>query len=354
MVSLFSARLMLLFLCCLLAYTAHAQAVRSFSHTIAVDGKNFTVHGLVVDLRDPSVSLKVGLANGHVGQTESLSGIAKRYGAVAAINGSFFEAYTNDTIKNPDMSLISDGHFIFRSDLGALLGFEKDNTPHIGVVNVSLRGTLRQNRRVQSWYAYYINRLPSSAQCITLFTRTWGAQVEPMGGSCVVVEHETVTNITCDTVTIPADGYVIHFRGEVSMRLCFQLGQHVTLTPRINAIEQDNAPWERVQEAVGAGPMVLVHGNPVSDSIREGFADPKILERAGTRSAAGFTANKKLYLITVSSAHVSELGAILKALGCDEGMNLDGGASSGLWFRGKYLTSPGRAISNALLVITGK
>ena len=84
----------------------------------------------------------------------------------------------------------------------------------------------------------------------------------------------------------------------------------------------------------------------------EGFSDPKILQRAGARSAVGYTADGKLYLITVTAARVSELGAILKALGCEEGMNLDGGASSGLWYRGKYLTNPGRAISNALVILT--
>lgn len=348
----FRTRLALLLLCCMLAASAHAEAVRAFTRTIAVGGKSYTVHGVVVDLRDRTISLKVGLGNGHVGQTESLAGIAQRYGAVAAINGSFFEAYTKDAVKNPDMSLVTDGRFIFRSDLGALLGFEKNNTPHIGIVNVSLRGTLQQNGRSRPWYAYYINRVPSSAECITLFTRIWGTQVAAMGGSCVVVDHGTVTDITGDAVTVPVDGYVVHFRGEEEMRQCFKLGQHVTLTPEINAIEQDNAPWERVQEAVGAGPLVLVHGNAVFDPEGEGFVDPKILERAGARSAAGYTPDNKLYLITVSSAHVSELGAILKALGCEEGLNLDGGASSGLWYRGKYLTSPGRAISNALLVLS--
>ena len=41
----------------------------------------------------------------------------------------------------------------------------------------------------------------------------------------------------------------------------------------------------------------------------------------------------------------------MKALGCRDAMNLDGGASSGLFFRGAYLTRPGRDISNGLLVM---
>jgi exopolysaccharide biosynthesis protein len=30
-------------------------------------------------------------------------------------------------------------------------------------------------------------------------------------------------------------------------------------------------------------------------------------------------------------------------------MNLDGGASSGLWFKGSYITKPGRLLSNTLI-----
>ena len=42
-------------------------------------------------------------------------------------------------------------------------------------------------------------------------------------------------------------------------------------------------------------------------------------------------------------AHHQELGAY-------DAMNLDGGASTGLWVNGKYLVSPGRQINNALLL----
>lgn len=40
----------------------------------------------------------------------------------------------------------------------------------------------------------------------------------------------------------------------------------------------------------------------------------------------------------------------MKKAGAYQAMNLDGGASSGLYYNGKYLTTPGRKISNALVV----
>jgi len=46
-----------------------------------------------------------------------------------------------------------------------------------------------------------------------------------------------------------------------------------------------------------------------------------------------------------------QLAQTMKALGCRDAMNLDGGASSGLFHRDTYLTRPGRDIPNALLVL---
>ncbi|WP_233432483.1 MULTISPECIES: phosphodiester glycosidase family protein [Thermoanaerobacterium] len=39
----------------------------------------------------------------------------------------------------------------------------------------------------------------------------------------------------------------------------------------------------------------------------------------------------------------------MKDLGAYDAMNLDGGASSGIYFKGEYLTKPGRDLSNALI-----
>ena len=40
----------------------------------------------------------------------------------------------------------------------------------------------------------------------------------------------------------------------------------------------------------------------------------------------------------------------MKNLGATDAMNFDGGASSGLYYKGKYITTPGRNIPVTLLV----
>lgn len=55
-------------------------------------------------------------------------------------------------------------------------------------------------------------------------------------------------------------------------------------------------------------------------------------------------------ILTTSSATIPELAKVMKQAGAYQAMNLDGGASSGLYYNGRYMTYPGRNISNALLI----
>ncbi|RJG25610.1 phosphodiester glycosidase family protein [Paenibacillus thiaminolyticus] len=108
-----------------------------------------------------------------------------------------------------------------------------------------------------------------------------------------------------------------------------------------------------VEGALQAGPRLVTNGQVSVDPVPEGFNDPKILTNSGARSAVGVTSDHKLILLTTSGATIPELAQMMKQAGAQQAMNLDGGASSGLYYKGKYITSPGREISNALLVHHG-
>jgi hypothetical protein len=164
------------------------------------------------------------------------------------------------------------------------------------------------------------------------------------------VSSGKVIDIKNKSVQIPADGYVINIMGDEKLLSYFGYGYTVTFTPSIEVNGCSPETWSSVITGVGGGPRVLKDGLTQFNPTEELFADPKILERSGARSAVGYTADNKLIFITTSGARVRDLGGILKAIGCTDGMNLDGGASSGLYFNGKAIVTPGRQISNALCV----
>lgn len=97
--------------------------------------------------------------------------------------------------------------------------------------------------------------------------------------------------------------------------------------------------------------------------VKEHFTELKILTNKGQRSFVGVTAGKQLVMDSVPSVTVMELAVVAKKLGLVDAINLDGGASSTKWTAdmsalpgnaapaaGSYLKSPGRKISNALIV----
>lgn len=106
----------------------------------------------------------------------------------------------------------------------------------------------------------------------------------------------------------------------------------------------------KVQEAIQIGPRLVTNGAVSLDPISEGFTSHKILSSPGARSAVGVLKNRQLIFVTTSGATVEQLASIMKQLGSVDAMNLDGGASSGLYANGRYLTTPGRNIAVALLV----
>ncbi|WP_342417332.1 phosphodiester glycosidase family protein [Paenibacillus sp. FSL R10-2782] len=105
-----------------------------------------------------------------------------------------------------------------------------------------------------------------------------------------------------------------------------------------------------VEGALQAGPRLVTNGKVSLNIKAEGFKDPKILTGGGARSALGITRDHKLILLTTSGATIPQLAQIMKQAGAYQAMNLDGGASSGLYYNGSYLTTPGRQISNAIIV----
>jgi exopolysaccharide biosynthesis protein len=121
-----------------------------------------------------------------------------------------------------------------------------------------------------------------------------------------------------------------------------------TLIPGLDFNKHFNSGSMEV--ALQAGPRLLVNGKVSLDVVAEGFKDAKILTGGGARSALGLTRDHKLILLTTGGATIPQLAEMMKQAGAYQAMNLDGGASSGLYYNGKYITSPGRQISNAIVV----
>ncbi len=277
--------------------------------------------------------------------------MARRHHAVAAINGGAFEAYGSLAIRNPNHTLVTGGRMSFKGDVGDVLWFDSANRATIERIPLKIEGSLDGRWRwPDNWYAYWINRNPvGQADTITIFTPEWGERTGLSGGPQVQVADGVVTAIQNTSTIVPRHGYVIYFRGEAKVAAHFAVGRRA----EFRIVRADGLPlgaFAFAREAVGAGPRLLTDGRITVDPFAEGFRDPKILSASTARSAVGLARDGTMILAT-SSGTVRELADVMLGLGAYQAMALDGGASSGMWFRGRYVTPPGRLLSNALLML---
>ncbi len=329
--------------------TAGAAGVRSSVQTVRAGNRTYRCNVVTLDLT--KVQPRVIVANSGVGRTESFSSMIQRSHAVAAVNGSFFEAYTESGDKDPDMTLIHNGQVVHKGSIGSVIGFGEDGAV-MGLVDLPIRGTVSSARRRETeWYAYWLNRTPHSSASITLFTPARGAKTRVASGLSVVVEDGIVMEVARGDVAIPKNGFIIHFQSDEERQVRnFPPGARVAYhIDRKSAT--DPAAWETVREAVGAGPRLVTDGRITVDADKEGFVDQKILVSSGQRSAIGIDAKKNILLVTVRGATVVELARVMQLLGCRQAMNLDGGASSALYCNGQMITRPGRDLSNILAFV---
>ena len=109
--------------------------------------------------------------------------------------------------------------------------------------------------------------------------------------------------------------------------------------------------WRDHWLSLTAGPRLLADGQVRIRAREEGFMDPRVTGVA-TRSALGYDrAGRRLVLASFHTpVSLPRTAQVMRALGCWQAMNLDGGTSRALAERGKVVVAPGRKLTNAIAV----
>lgn len=340
------------------------NSVYSQSHKLQCSAGSRTVQAVYVDLKDPSIQMEAEAAGGQIGKVDSLANIASRCNApntevLAAINGTFFSAYQG--IPFPWGTIQSRGNFIHLGNIGTAIGFTRDNQVFMDSLYVSIRGGINGSYEwPNNWYAWGFNHHYNTPDAIAIFTPAYGATTGPHSYTSAVVENNLVTEIVQGQARIPANGYTIVF-GDSKWLDRFQPGNEVNYKLEYNRTDFTQGmtagqpiSWEGVCTTIGAGPSLLKNGIITANGAAEGFTEGKITQNRGQRSFIGVRPDRVLVMGTVPNVSIRELAEVTQKLGLVDAMNLDGGASSGLYYRGKYLTTPGRLLSNALIVTRQK
>lgn len=113
--------------------------------------------------------------------------------------------------------------------------------------------------------------------------------------------------------------------------------------------------WSDYWFSLTCGPRLLRAGHVELDPEGEGFSDSHVLG-VGPRTAIGFNRKKKqlIYAAFLYGLDLKREAELMKALGCDEAMNLDGGASRAVAYNDTILMKAGRPLTNVLVVFDSK
>ncbi|WNR46244.1 stalk domain-containing protein [Paenibacillus roseipurpureus] len=337
------------------ASALYSSSVNASTKLVYASGRNFTVNVVTIDLTDPTLELAPALADGGIGHDESMQAIVEREDAVAAINGTFFNAYESDPyIRYPNGTLLAAGEPMHSGENQTLF-LNKDKVPDIQFVDLDLSVKTSEGGGTYTISPWGINKYygDSSTDQVVWYTPDFGRWIG-FPGTKVVINDGLVTRITTDSVPVPDGGYVLFVGNSANNRQYvlpkLDVGDRITkniVAKGEGGTALDAKSW---LAAIGVGPKLVTNGASDIDVKRDGFSDPKVTQSSAARSFVGYDSANRLVMGTVPSATLSELAAISIALGLKEAMNMDGGSSSGLYANGTMMTYPGRKLSNALVV----
>jgi hypothetical protein len=291
--------------------------------------------------------LEVVMAANRIAATAPLASMASRSAAACVINGTFLAAYKGQT-QEPYGTLVWAGRVLHLGSVGTRLDILPDGSLRMARDGLGVQGGIDgQWGYPHNWYAYNFNRTPTPGSSYAyIYTPERGSTLGFKAGLAVVVAQGRVVSVAFGRdASIPSGGWVLALGGREVQVLGkkFRKGQQL----EYRVVDQEQVPLE-VSYSLGAGPQLIRAGRVVLDSTGEGFDQYNITHGKATRSVVATTARGEVILAILPGATLSETARALLALGATEAMNLDGGASSGLYCGGKYIVGPGRQVANGL------
>lgn len=293
------------------------------------------IHVLRVDLAEPTVRINVLESQGENGLRETTQSLVSSNGAIAGINGDFFDMSRNPTaalgmvLNNSKLGSMYNYHNSDDKKLMSTLFIDNNRNPFIEFLKTRMFFYNEDNVHIEIGSvnktsslvrAVYIDRsaMSSTEQLDKRFEHLYK----------IVVENDVVTYISKrgETVNVPENGYVIVMNEPVAIqkRASFKVGQKVTFDL------QTTVDLQSIDFAIGGGAKILENGKtPVqAGNVISG-------NQRHSRSAVGISKDKKQLILMVVDGRSHSIGAtqlemasLLLEYGAYDAMHLDGGGSS--------------------------
>ncbi|MCW8983782.1 MAG: phosphodiester glycosidase family protein [Thermoanaerobaculales bacterium] len=307
-------------------------------HVLEADPKKIRVE--VVHAYDAAIGL------------ETTAELAERHDALAAINGGYFRM-TGLLAGDSQGTLRIDGRLLSEPDRGrAAVGFyAADGATQAVFGRLSFRGEVRIGDATVLPIDG-INRSRKLSEIILFTPEFHRTTLTSPGGAEIIVENGRIAEIRegVGSSMIPASGMVLSIGNDrlQQIRPHLQPGAPISVDTRVIPLLPDpEGEWDRAEDIVGAGPLLLWKGKRLEEPEAESISKVFFLARH-PRTAAGVRADGTLLFVTVDGRRpehsvgmsLPELTDLMIELGCVSAINLDGGGSTTMVIEGRLVNQP--------------
>ena len=298
---------------------------------------------------------------------ETVSSMAARYGALAAVNSGYFRTtgtYRGDSVGTEVLNgkLLSEPNNV-RAAAGLI---ERDEKQELIFGHLKFDGQVIAGAR-STHTINGLNRLRADNELIVFtpeFHRT--TLTDPNGIEVVVRSGRVVERRDLKgSSVIPADGYVISASGSARDWALANLrsGARVELKLNLAPTETEmSTRWKQAASIIGGGPQLIKNGRIEITNAAEKIL-PGFVSDGHPRTAIAKLKSGQILLLAVDGRQPGEsigmslnmLADLLIEFGATEAINLDGGGSTTMVIRNKLVNKPSdasgeRPVSDAILI----
>jgi hypothetical protein len=321
---------------------------------------------LRADAANAPIAFDVTLAGRTLGYRATVPEMARRNGAVAAVNGDF----SSRKVGRPIHAFVADGAFVQSGGGGGTFAVSADERRiYAGYTRQAM--TALDAQTGVTWRIARWNQGPPAIGEIAAFSPAGGSLERPPRDSCSVgldptssprpvpdgpglQQTFTIDRHACREDRMPVAGQVVLSAvagtDTATNLMSLAVGTDVTLVLGIGA--------RRAFDAIGGFPVLLHHRHlTAADRCTSWFC------QAQPRTALGVQADGRLLFVVVDGRHrryslgLSLLGLarLMRQLGAVDAVNLDGGGASTMVIRGRVVNRPSdgslRHVASAALVL---
>jgi hypothetical protein len=266
---------------------------------------------------------------------------------LAAINGDFFHLEQEPYSGTPVGALVLAGELVSPPDGKGCFWIDAEGQPHLGTPVSRLKVTWPSGERIPCG----LNQVRKLNGAV-LYTPRVGESTETRGGREFILERAGQNPWLPFMIGQTYKARVREVRATGDSRLSADtvvLSLGPLLDPRMPkltagselTISLATSPdLKGAQTVLGGGPLLVRAGSPQASFDHKSF-------QRHPRAALGWN-EKYFFLVAVDGRQrglsvgmtLDELAEYMTKLGCQEAMNLDGGASVELWVEGRIVNSP--------------